>query len=31
MRIAMQENGFIEVEINSIEKIDCYFEEWNKT
>ena len=31
MRIAMQEDGFIEVEINPIEKTDCFFEEWNKT
>lgn len=31
MRIAMQEDGFFEVEVNPIEKTDCYFEEWNKT
>ena len=31
MRMAMQEDGFIEVEINPIEKSDCFFEEWNKT
>ena len=31
MRMAMQEDGFIEVEINPIEKTDCFFEEWNKT
>tara|TARA_B100000427_G_scaffold285235_1_gene258566 strand:- start:545 stop:982 length:438 start_codon:yes stop_codon:yes gene_type:complete len=31
MRIAMQEDGYTEVEINPIEKIDCYFEEWDKT
>jgi len=27
----MQEDGYIEVEVSSIEKIDCYFEEWDKT
>ena len=31
MRMAMQEDGFFEVEINPVEKTDCYFEEWNKT
>ena len=31
MRMAMQEDGFIEVEINPIEKTDCFFEEWSKT
>ena len=31
MRMAMQEDGFIEVEINPIEKTDCFFEQWNKT
>ncbi|MAZ58541.1 MAG: hypothetical protein CMP56_03945 [Flavobacteriales bacterium] len=31
MRIAMQEDGYTEVVINPIEKIDCYFEEWDKT
>jgi len=31
MRIAMQEDGYIELEINPIEKIECYFEEWGKT
>jgi len=31
MRMAMQEDGYTEVEVNSIEKIDCYFEDWNKT
>ena len=31
MRIAMQEDGYTEVEINPIEKTDCYFEEWDKT
>tara|TARA_B100000900_G_scaffold416088_2_gene449004 strand:- start:1419 stop:1835 length:417 start_codon:yes stop_codon:yes gene_type:complete len=31
MRIAMQDEGYIELEVNPIEKIDCYFEDWNKT
>ncbi len=31
MRMAMQEDGYIETEINPIEKIECYFEEWDKT
>ncbi len=31
MRMAMQEDGYIETEVNPIEKIECYFEEWDKT
>ena len=31
MRIAMQEDGYTEIEVNPVEKIDCYFEEWDKT
>ena len=31
MRMAMQEDGYTEVEVSPIEKIDCYFEEWDKT
>jgi hypothetical protein len=31
MRMAMQEDGYTEVEVNPIEKIECYFEEWDKT
>lgn len=31
MRIAMQEDGYTEVEVSPIEKIECYFEEWDKT
>ncbi|MBF25920.1 MAG: hypothetical protein CMP49_05345 [Flavobacteriales bacterium] len=31
MRMAMQEDGYIEVESISIEKIECYFEAWDKT
>ena len=31
MRMAMQEDGYIETEVNPIEKIKCYFEQWDKT
>ena len=31
MRMAMQEDGYSETEVNPIEKIECYFEEWDKT
>ena len=31
MRMAMQEDGYIETEVNPIEKIECYFEQWDKT
>jgi len=31
MRMAMQEDGYTEVETSPIEKMDCYFEEWDKT
>ena len=31
MRMAMQEDGYTEVEVSPIEKIECYFEEWDKT
>ena len=31
MRLAMQEDGYVELEVSPIEKIDCYFEDWDKT
>ena len=31
MRIAMQQDGYTEIEVEPIEKIDCYFDEWDKT
>ena len=31
MRMALQEDGYTEVEINPMEKIECYFEQWDKT
>ena len=31
MRLAMQEDGYVELEVNPMEKIDCYFEDWDKT
>ena len=31
MRLAMQEDGYVESEVSPMEKIDCYFEEWDKT
>ena len=31
MRMAMQQDGYTEIEVDPIEKIDCYFEEWDKT
>ena len=30
MRMAMQQDGYIEIEVDPIEKIDCYFDEWDK-
>jgi len=30
-RIGLVEDGYTEIEVNPIEKIDCYFEEWDKT
>tara|TARA_B100001750_G_C15363204_1_gene523317 strand:- start:401 stop:784 length:384 start_codon:yes stop_codon:yes gene_type:complete len=30
MRMAMQADGYTEVEINPMEKVECYFEEWDK-
>jgi hypothetical protein len=31
MRMAIQEDGYTEFEVIPIEKIDCYFQEWDKT
>ena len=31
MRMAMQQDGYTEIEVDPIEKIDCYFEQWDKT
>ena len=31
MRLAMQEDGYVEFEVSPMEKIDCYFEDWDKT
>ena len=31
MRMALKEDGYIELEVEPIVKIDCYFEDWNKT
>ena len=31
MRLAMQEDGYVELEVSPIEKVDCYFEDWDKT
>ena len=31
MRMSLQEDGYTEVEVNPMEKIDCYFEECDKT
>tara|TARA_B100000902_G_C27221587_1_gene869982 strand:- start:100 stop:489 length:390 start_codon:yes stop_codon:yes gene_type:complete len=31
MRMAMKEEGYIEVESIPVEKINCYFGEWDKT
>tara|TARA_Y100001968_G_scaffold327763_1_gene373488 strand:- start:997 stop:1344 length:348 start_codon:yes stop_codon:yes gene_type:complete len=30
-RMAMQSDGYTEVEVNPVEKTECYFEEWDKT
>ena len=30
-RLAMKEDGYTEIEVVPIEKIDCYFEQWDKT
>lgn len=30
-RMGLVEDGYTEIEVNPIEKIDCYFEEWDKT
>ena len=31
MRLAMQEDGYVELEVSPMEKTDCYFEDWDKT
>ena len=31
MRMAMQKEGYTEVEVTPMEKTECYFEEWDKT
>ena len=30
-RMAMVDKGYTETEVNPMEKIECYFEEWDKT
>jgi hypothetical protein len=30
-RMAMKDDGYTETEVYPIEKIDCYFQEWDKT
>lgn len=31
MRADITKDGYQEVEINAVEKVDCYFEQWDKT
>ena len=31
MRADMKKDDYVEIEVNPVEKIDCYFNEWDKT